>query len=322
MMKIDIKNKLILAPMAGYSDQAFRRLCFEEGADIAYSEMVSAKALQYNDKNTKELLYIAKDEASVAIQIFGSELKVLQDAVIYLNGDERVSIIDFNLGCPAPKIVKNSEGSALLRDVDRIYELVKGMTKVSEKPFSVKMRLGIDENLNYLETSKAIEAAGADFLIVHGRTREMYYSGEADWNAIGEIKKALSIPVVGNGDIHTPEAAKYALENYGVHALMIGRGAVGRPYLFRQIKEYLETGIYEPIALEEHFRILDRHIDYECELKGERVGIREMRKHIHSYIKGLDNSAVVKNNINKITEVKVLKEYLWAYLQQLLTLAS
>ncbi len=319
-MKIDIKNKLILAPMAGYSDQAFRRLCFEHGADIAYSEMVSAKALHYNDWKTKELLFVAKDEPKVAIQIFGSELEPLKNAVLYLNDDDRVDIIDFNLGCPAPKIVKNNEGAALLKDLSKVYSLVKGMKEVSKKSLSVKMRIGIDGNNNYLETAKILEDAGADFVIVHGRTREMYYSGETNWEAIGEIKNALHIPVVGNGDIVTPEDAKKAYDTYKVDALMIGRGCVGRPYLFSEIKEYLATGSYGTTSLKEHFEILIKHIDLECELKGENVGIREMRKFIHAYIKGMDNSAVIKNKVNSITDVQVLKEYLFDYMEQLLTL--
>lgn len=321
MKTIDIKNKLILAPMAGYSDQAFRRLCFENGADIAYSEMVSAKALHYKDIKTKELLYIAEDEPCVAIQIFGSEIDVIREAVQYLNSDGRVSIIDFNLGCPAPKIVKNNEGSALLRDLDSVYNIVSAMKAVAEKPLSVKMRLGIDDKKEYLKSAKVVEDAGADFLIVHGRTREMYYHGEADWEAIGEIKSNLSIPVVGNGDIDSPEDAKNAMDKYGVDALMIGRGVVGKPYLFRQIKDYLTTGRYEKISVEEHFKILLRHIDLECKLKGERIGVKEMRKHIHSYIKGLENSANIKNGINRIEKADELKEYLSIYAQQLLTSA-
>lgn len=222
-------TKLFLAPLAGYTDSAFRTITFKMGVDIAYSEMISAKAMCYKDKKTLEMLNISPEEGQVGIQLFGSEDLVLKKATCYLDKREDVSIIDLNLGCPAPKIVKNGEGSALLKEPSKIYSLVKSMKLSTSKPVSAKIRLGIENNLNYLEVSKAIEEAGADLLIVHGRTREQQYSGESNWEAIGEIKSSVSIPVVGNGDIKSGEDAKNAFETFKVDGLMIGRGAVGNP---------------------------------------------------------------------------------------------
>jgi tRNA-dihydrouridine synthase B len=317
--KVNKDTKLFLAPLAGYTDSAFRTITFKMGVDIAYSEMISAKAMCYKDKKTLEMLNISPEEGQVGIQLFGSEDLVLKKATCYLDKREDVSIIDLNLGCPAPKIVKNGEGSALLKEPSKIYSLVKSMKLSTSKPVSAKIRLGIENNLNYLEVSKAIEEAGADLLIVHGRTREQQYSGESNWEAIGEIKSSVSIPVVGNGDIKSGEDAKNAFETFKVDGLMIGRGAVGNPWIFREIKDYLSKGSITKISDTDKFDIILEHIELICNLKGERIGIPEMRKHLHSYLKGMKNSSKLKNELNTIKNKDELIEILLLYKEELLT---
>lgn len=311
--------KLFLAPLAGYTDSAFRLLAFKMGADIAYSEMISAKAMCYNDRKTFEMLEISPGEKTVGIQIFGSEEKILEEATKTLDKIDEVAMIDLNLGCPAPKIVKNGEGSALLKEPKKIYSLIKSIRSATSKPISGKIRLGIDDNINYLEVSRAIEEAGADFIIVHGRTREQFYSGKANWDAIGEIKSKISIPVIGNGDIKSGEDAKKAIEDYNIDGLMIGRGAIGNPWIFSEIKEYLSNNKLINVPILGKFDIIFEHIELICSLKGERVGIPEMRKHLHMYLKGMENSSRLKNEINSIKSKDELISVLNLYKQEILT---
>lgn len=315
---IDSKT-LFLAPLAGYSDSSFRSLCFKRGADIAYSEMISAKALTYGDRKTFQMLGISPLESRVGVQIFGSEEKILAEATKILDKRSEIWLIDLNLGCPAPKIVKNGEGSALLRNPGKIYSLVKSIKNSTGKPVSAKIRIGIEDNLNYLDVARAVEEAGADLIIVHGRTREQFYGGKANWEAIGEIKERLEIPVIGNGDINSGADAIRAFENYGVDGLMIGRGAIGNPWIFQEIKLYLSEGKTRNISIEEKFDVIFEHIDLICQTKGERVGIPEMRKHLHAYLKGMKNSSKFKNDINSIRGKDKLLEALVGYRQDLLT---
>ncbi len=306
-------NKLFLAPLAGYTDLPFRILAFKMGVDIAYSEMISAKAMCYGDRKTMEMLEISPEEGDIGVQLFGSEEEILEKATKILNERNDISKIDLNLGCPAPKIVKNGEGAALLKNPKKIYSLIKSIKSSTDKPVSGKIRLGIEDNLNYLEVSRAIEEAGADFIIVHGRTREQFYSGKANWEAIGEIKAKISIPVIGNGDIKSGFDAKLAIENYNVDGIMIGRGAIGNPWIFKEIKEYFSNENDFEIQELEKFDIIFEHIDLMCQYKGEKVGIPEMRKHLHAYLKGMKNSSYLKNKINTIKSkdqlIQVLKEY-------------
>lgn len=306
-------KKLFLAPLAGYTDLPFRILAFKMGVDIAYSEMISAKAMCYGDRKTMEMLETSPEEGDIGVQLFGSEEEILEKATRILNERNDISKIDLNLGCPAPKIVKNGEGATLLKNPKKIYSLIKSIKSSTDKPVSGKIRLGIEDNLNYLEVSRAIEEAGADFIIVHGRTREQFYSGKANWEAIGEIKAKISIPVIGNGDIKSGFDAKLAIENYNVDGIMIGRGAIGNPWIFKEIKEYFSNENDFEIQELEKFDIIFEHIDLMCQYKGEKVGIPEMRKHLHAYLKGMKNSSYLKNKINIIKSkdqlIQVLKEY-------------
>lgn len=313
MGKIKINKTLFLAPLAGYTDAAFRTIAFREGVDISYSEMISSRGLVYDDKKTKEMLSIGENEGVVGVQIFGSELEILEKSTEILDEKRDIKIIDLNLGCPAPKIFKNGDGAALLKDPIKINKLLKGMRKKTDKTLSAKIRLGIDNKDNYLEIGKAVEESGVDYLIVHGRTREEFYSGKADWEAIGEIKQKLSIPVIGNGDITTPEDGKKAYDIYNVDGIMIGRGAIGNPWIFRQIKEFENTGEYKEPSISERFQIIKDHINLILEYKPERVAIPEMRKHLHSYLKGLKGSAKIKNEINSINSKEKLIEVLDRY---------
>lgn len=317
MKKIDINKKLFLAPLAGYTDKAFRTIAFRQGVDIAYSEMISGKGLVYDDRKTKEMLSIGDEEGIVGVQVFGSEVEILEKATEILNNDKKIKIIDLNLGCPAPKIFKNGEGSALLKNPKLINQLLSAMRKTTDKTLSAKMRLGIDNKNNYMEIARAIEDSGVDYLIVHGRTQEQFYSGEADWDAIGEIKAKLSIPVIGNGDIASPEDGVNAYKMYNVDGIMIGRGAIGSPWIFKEIKEFEENNKKIEIPLEEKFQIIKDHINLECEDKGERIGIPEMRKHLHGYLKGMEGSAKIKNEINTIINREKLIEVLDRYKDRL-----
>lgn len=319
MEKISIKNEVILAPMAGFTDGAFRTIAFENGADIAISEMVSAKAMKYGDKKTFDLLKTYRDEKEVGIQIFGSDPEILAFACSYLDKDPKVNIIDLNLGCPAPKIFKNGEGSALLDDPKKIYELLSAMRKATSKTLSGKIRLGISDKNNYIELARAVEEAGADFITVHGRTRDQYYSGQADWEAIGNIKASLSIPVVGNGDIGFDTDIEKLLADYKVDGLMIGRHAVGSPWIFSKVKADLLGEEYSYPTIEEKFSIMTKHINLACDLKNERVAIPELRKHLHSYLKGFPKAAQIKNQINTVKSKEELVELLLAYRDSLLT---
>lgn len=319
MSRINIKNKLILAPMAGYSDMAFRIISFRQGADISYSEMVSAKALMYGDKRTKSMLEVHKEETCVAIQLFGSDPEILAKATKHLDNLENVNIIDLNIGCPAPKIYKNEEGSALLKNPSLIYKILSSMRKETEKPLSAKMRLGISDKNNYLEIAKAIEESGVDFLIVHGRTKDQFYSGVADWEAIGNIKAKVDIPVIGNGDIDINTDINKVISDYNVDSVMIGRGAVGAPWVFNKLKADLENTEYKMPSIEEKFEVIKEHIELICEFKGEKIGIPEMRKHLHGYLKGMKNSAKLKNKINTVKTKEEIIHILDGYKVERLT---
>ncbi len=306
-----LNNPFFLAPLAGITDSSFRRICKEQGAGLVYSEMVSGKGLYYKDKNTERLLDILKEEKPVAFQIFGSEPEVIGFTAKTLSNRENV-LLDINMGCPVPKVVKNGEGSALLKNPDLIYDLIKAAVENSNKPVTAKIRIGWDENnINAIEVAKAIEAGGASAVAVHGRTREQYYSGKANWDMIRQVKENVHIPVIGNGDINCGQDAIKLMEVTGCDFVMIARGAMGNPWIFRDALA-LWSGLEKPEepTLEEKISIILKHLDHVIELKGEYIAVREMRKHVAWYLKGIRGSADVRRAINTVQDTTSMKELL------------
>lgn len=309
---VELDNNLILAPMAGVTDLPFRLLCKEQGCGLLYTEMVSAKAIQYHNKNTLDLLKTEPGERPIALQLFGSEPEVLAEAACMLS-EGPYDIFDINMGCPVPKIVNNGEGSALMKNPQLAEKIVSAVEKAVKQPVTVKFRKGFTEDdINAVEFAKRMEQAGAAAVAVHGRTRQQYYSGKADWEIIRQVKEAISIPVIGNGDIVSPESAKQMLEETGCDGLMIGRGVRGNPWLFRQILDYLEKGIYNPAPTAQEVKeMILRHGRIQLACKGEYIGIREMRKHVAWYTAGFPHSAALRNEVNKVEtfeELSVLME--------------
>ena len=301
---VELENNVFLAPMAGVTDKVFRTICREMGCGLVYSEMVSAKGMRYNNKNTTRLLEVDPMEKPCAVQIFGSEPDVMADMARRLNEYEDIAIIDINMGCPAPKIVKNGEGSALSLKPDLVARIVEAVAKASDKPVTIKFRKGFDDDhINAVEMGKIAENNGAAAVTVHGRTREQYYSGKADWDIIKAVKEEVkTIPVIGNVDIFEPEDAVNMLKYTGCDAVMIGRGCQGNPFIFKRILHYINTGelLPEP-TWEERLDMAERHMDLLTDYKGEVTGIREMRKNLGWYIKGLPHSAEMRVKINATT---------------------
>ncbi len=308
---VTLENPYILAPMAGVTDLPFRLLCKEQGAGLLCMEMVSAKAIQYNNKNTKALLEIHPEETPVSLQLFGSEPDVISEIAKQIE-ELPFAILDINMGCPVPKIVKNGEGSALMKNPKLVHEIVSKTVKAIQKPVTVKIRKGFDDTcINAVEIAKIIEDAGAAAVAVHGRTREQYYSGKADWDIIRQVKEAVSIPVIGNGDVTSGESAVAMQEQTGCDGVMIGRGAQGNPWIFSELIAYDKTGqIPERPTKEEVIRMLLRHADLQMTYKGEYLGIREMRKHAAWYTSGLPNSAKLRGEINAVETVEQLETLL------------
>jgi len=300
---VQLNGKLIMAPMAGITDLVFRRICRQMGAALVVTEMVSAKAIYFGNQRTNALLATDDVDSPASVQIFGSDPAIMGEIAGRLDSS-KFSIIDINMGCPAPKIVRNGDGSALMRNPRLIGEIVSAVKAATTKPVTAKIRLGYDfENRNYLEVARVVEAAGADAITVHGRTRPQMYSGFADWNAIAAVKATVSIPVIGNGDIASPQDAKKRLDESGVDALMIGRAACGNPWIFRRCNHYLATGeiLPEPSA-QERVELAQQHAAALMELKGKHNGLLEMRKHLAWYIKGIKGATEARVRINAATD--------------------
>lgn len=311
---VTLENNLILAPMAGVTDLPFRLLCKEQGAGLLCMEMVSAKAIYYHNKNTESLMEIDERERPVSLQIFGSDADIMSEMAKRIE-ERPFAILDINMGCPVPKVAGNGEGSALMKNPALVREIVSKVVKAIEKPVTVKIRKGFDEeHINAVEIAKIIEDCGAAAVAVHGRTREQYYSGKADWEIIRQVKEAVSIPVIGNGDVIGPESAKKLLEETGVDGIMIGRAARGNPWIFGQIDQYLKTGmIPEKPSQEEVRKMMLRHARMQLECKGEYIGIREMRKHVAWYTGGYPNSARLRARINEVESYEALEELLQSH---------
>lgn len=313
-----INNPLFLAPMAGITDLAFRMLCREQGCGVVYTEMVSAKGLFYGSERTEELMEINPNEHPVGIQIFGSDPLIMAQMVEKIS-DTDADLIDINMGCPAPKIVKNGEGSALMRNPQLVKKIVSEVSRASSKPITVKIRKGWDDkSVNAVDIALIAEEAGAAAITVHGRTREQFYAGVADWDIIREVKSRLSIPVIGNGDIFTPQAAFDMTKQTNCDGIMIARGAQGNPWLFRDIISYMDKGEI-PIQPEPNEKIETalRHLKIIVGQKGERLGVCEMRKHIAWYLKGLKDSSRIKRLINTLTTASEVEAVLNSYKKEL-----
>ncbi|HEY8888707.1 MAG TPA: tRNA dihydrouridine synthase DusB [Clostridium sp.] len=315
---IHFENDVFLAPMAGITDIAFRGLCKEFGCDLVYTEMVSAKGLYYGSSNTEALMQISNIEKPVAIQIFGNDPKIMASACEIFNARTDICMIDVNMGCPVHKIVKNGEGSALMKDPKLAALIIKEMKKVSTKPVTVKFRKGFDSNsVNAVEFAKYMEDAGIDAITVHGRTREQMYEGKADWNIIKDVKASVRVPVIGNGDIFTVEDALRIKEITCCDAIMIARGAMGNPWIFREVIQAinLDAVIY-PTAVEK-IDMCIRHLDLAVKYYEELKAVREMRKHVAWYIKGLNNCTEIKSKINVQKDYDGVKQVLLVYKEYL-----
>lgn len=304
---VTLENNCILAPMAGVTDLPFRLLCKEQGVGLICMEMVSAKAIYYNNKNTEELMAIHPNETPVSLQLFGSDPDIIAEMAKRIE-ERPFSILDINMGCPVPKVVNNGEGSALMKNPKLVEEILTKLVKAIKKPVTVKIRKGFnDANVNAVEIARIAESCGVAAVAVHGRTREQYYSGKADWDIIAAVKDAVKIPVIGNGDVVDGYSAKALVEQTGCDGVMIGRAAQGNPWIFKEVVTYLETGVIPPKPTPEQVKeTVIRHAMLQLEYKGEYTGVREMRKHLSWYTAGYPNSARFRQMINSMESMDQL----------------
>lgn len=306
---VNISGRLILGPMAGVTDLPFRLLCKEQGADLLYTEMVSAKGIYYNNKNTEKLLQTDKNERPVVVQLFGNEPELMASIAARIEG-RGFDILDINMGCPVPKVVNNGEGCALMKDIELSAKIIKSVSSAISKPVTVKIRKGFDDNtINAVEFAQMAQENGAKAVAVHGRTRQQYYGGRADWDIIKQVKEAVNIPVIASGDIFAPEDAARCLNETNCDGLMIARGARGKPWIFGQIKSFLETEekLPEP-SIKEVINMILRHGRMLMDFKGEVMAMREMRKHVSWYTVGYKNSASIRRMANNIETYRQLEE--------------
>ena len=308
---IELENRYILGPMAGVTDLPFRLLCKEQGAGLLCMEMVSAKAIYYNNRNTESLLEIHPDETPVSLQLFGSDPKIMSEMAKRIE-ERPFAILDVNMGCPVPKVVRNGEGSALMKEPKLVYEIVSALVKAIDKPVTVKIRKGFDDDhVNAVEIAKIVEEAGAAAVAVHGRTREQYYSGKADWDIIRQVKEAVSIPVIGNGDVTSPQKADVLVRQTGCDGIMIARGAEGNPWIFSEMIHWEETGELPSRPDTDEIReMMLKHARLQLKYKGEFCGIREMRKHVAWYTKGLKGAARLREKVNAVESLEELENLL------------
>lgn len=308
---VEMENPFVLAPMAGVTDLPFRKLCKEQGAGLICTEMVSAKAISFHNKNTEALMEIDPSEHPVSLQLFGSEPDLMAEVAKSIE-ERPFDILDINMGCPVPKVVNNGEGSALLKEPQLIGKIIRAVSGAVKKPVTAKMRIGFEGySVDPVEIAKIMEDSGAAAIAVHGRTRQQYYSGQADWETIRKIKEAVSIPVIGNGDVDSPEKAEALLKETGCDAVMIGRGVRGNPWIFRELNHYFLTGEkLSPPSIHEVREMILRHARMQIEKKGEFTGIREMRKHVAWYTAGMRHSAGLRRESNLIADYQELEALL------------
>lgn len=312
---VELKNQVVLAPMAGVCNPAFRLIAKEFGTGLVCAEMVSDKAILNGNKRTREMLFVDDREKPLSLQIFGGDRASLVEAAKVVDQETNADIIDINMGCPVPKVTKCDAGARWLLEPNKIYEMVSAVVEAVSKPVTVKMRIGWDsEHIYVIDNAKAVEQAGAQAVTVHGRTREQLYTGTADWNYIRQVKESVSIPVIGNGDVGSPEDAKRMLDETGCDGVMIGRGALGNPWMLYRTIEYLQSGqlLPEP-GLNEKIKIAILHMDRLADLKGEKVAVKEMRKHLAWYLKGFQGAARIKDAIMEETRrnemVQILENF-------------
>lgn len=319
MREIKISNSLILAPMAGVTDSAFRQICEENRCDKTFTEMVSVNALDFDNRATEEIMYRSKSEKNVNIQIFGKDTDIIERVVKEkINPIEEFKEISFNMGCPAPKIFKNGQGSALMADIKKVYAIGKCLVDSTDKIVNVKFRLGIDDSSkNYIEVAKALEDAGVDYVILHARTRNQQYSGKADWTAIRKLKDSLEIPVIANGDCFSVEDYKNILEVTGADGVMLARGVMGNPFLFRQIKDYIQGKEITRIGFDDILKTIKRQYELSLAYKDEKLVINQMRKHVGWYIKGLPSAATYRARVNKLKTTREIFDLLEEYRKNL-----